>query len=333
MKIPDSWKKQKEIEKIMKQVYYNPKNRKSFEIWVKNFALNLNNIWKESSAKKLIPKSGIKSSNNKSAIVIGRGPSIKKHNHLELLAKSNFKGTIICCDGALITALESGVTPEKFSKFYVATIDPGDKIKRYYDSKIVNKYGKKIKGIFSTVTNPETVERARSAGIKPYWLHSLVDYNEGKKSFNQISALMTRAKNHTKGLPAIQTGGNVGTSAWFIAWQILKCSTVSLIGINHGWNEDDPLELIMTHGHTQKLIKLNKKDPIFSQLFPTIYNPDFDCNCILDPIFQYYSVPFKEFIARSPSWLTTINATEGGSIFGERINCMKLSEFLTRYKR
>jgi hypothetical protein len=35
-------------------------------------------------------------------------------------------------------------------------------------------------------------------------MHSLFDYNEGKKSFNQISALMVRAKNHSKGLPQWQ---------------------------------------------------------------------------------------------------------------------------------
>ena len=56
---------------------------------------------------------------------------------------------------------------------------------------------------------------------------------------------MVRAKNHVNGLPAIQTGGNVGTSSWFISWQILKCATVALIGINHSWEETDPIELIM----------------------------------------------------------------------------------------
>ena len=48
----------------------------SYDDWVKNFALNLSNIWNESSAAELTP------TNNKpklkSAIVIGRGPSVKK---------------------------------------------------------------------------------------------------------------------------------------------------------------------------------------------------------------------------------------------------------------
>ena len=198
---------------------------------------------------------------------------------------------------------------------------------------MVDKYGNKIKGIFSTVIDPSTVERARKAGIKIHWIHALFDYHEGKKSFNQMSALMVRAKNHSNGLPAIQTGGNVGTSAWFVSWKILKCNTVSLIGINHGWNEDDPLEIITTHGHTHSEIKLDKNDPVFSKLFPKVYNPEFDCYCILDPIFQYYSSALKEFISRSPNWLTTINATEGGCIFGDRIKCMTLANFLKLYEK
>ena len=40
---------------------------------------------------------------------------------------------------------------------------------------------------------------------------------------------------------------------------------------------------------------------------------------------------FKEFISRSPDWLTTINATEGGSIFGDRIQSMKFEIFLKKY--
>ena len=302
----------------------------SYDDWVKNFALNLTNIWNESSAAELTPTNS--KTKLKSAIVIGRGPSVKKKGHLEMLAKSNFNGAIICCDGALITTLKAGVTPEKFPNFYVATIDPRQEIGKYYDDKIVDQYGDKIKGIFSTLSHPQTVENARKSGIKIHWLHSLFDYEEGKKSFNQISALMVRAKNHSDGLPAIQTGGNVGTSSWFIAWRILKCPTVALIGINHGWNEDDPWEKIISHGSNfVKTDVVDRKSATFQKLFKKIHNPDFNCNCIVDPLFQFYSSALKEFIVRSPEWLTTINATEGGSIFGDKIIGMSFDSFLGKY--
>ena len=316
------------LEDIMKKVYYD----RFYEDWVKNFALNLNYIWNEPSARELQPTKDLNFITEKhSAIVIGKGPSLRKHKHLEQLANSEYKGTIICCDGALIDALSAGVTPDKFQQYYVLTIDGKEIIRKYYDDEIVDKYGIKINGIFSTISHPEVVARARKAGIKIHWLHSLFDYNEGKKSFNQISSLMVRAKNHLNGLPAIQTGGNVGTTSWFVSWQILKRFVVCLIGIDHSWNEDDPWELITSHctiaGTTVK-----KTDPAFKKLFPIIYNPEFNCNCILDPVFLYYSNALKEFITRSPSQVTTINATEGGCIFGERIKCTTFKNFLANYK-
>ena len=316
---------QLQLEESMNKIHHE-----SYDQWINNFTLNLENIWNESSANELISPTNQESieKNDSSIIVIGRGPSIKKFGHLELLRESNFEGSIICCDGALIDTLKAGVTPDKFPNFYVATIDPISSVKKYYDDPIVDKYGSQIKGAFTTISHPSVVERARQSGMKIHWFHSLFDYNEGKKSFNHISAQMVRAKNHLTGLPAIQTGGNVGTSSWFIGWKILKCSTVALIGLNHGWEEDDPWDLITRHGLKHLSVKVDKNNPAFKKLFPKIFNPEIGRYCILDPIFQFYSTAFKEFILRSPSWLTTINATQGGSLFGERIKTMNFNDFL-----
>ena len=292
--------------------------------------LNLPNIWNEKSAKELTPSVNQREKN--SAIVIGRGPSINKHEHLKLLASSDYQGTIVCCDGKLADALKAGITPDKFPKYFVATIDPYPLIKKHYEHEIIDSYGSKIKGIFTVITNPDVVERARQSGIQIHWLHSLFDYNEGIKSFNSLSALMIRAKNNLHGLPGIQTGGNVGTASWFISWQILKCATVALIGINHGWEEEDTWETIVYHNDRAQISKgVDRDNPSFNKLFKKVHNPDFNCNCILDPLFQFYSEALKEFIVRSPEWVTTINATEGGSIFGERILSMKFSDFLEKY--
>jgi len=311
------------IEQSMEKLHY-----RSFDEWVKNFALNLENIWIEDSATKLMPNLDKQPFQNESAIIIGRGPSVKKKNHLEILANSDFDGTIICCDGMLKNALKAGVTPTKFPKYYVVSIDPYSPAKEFYEDEIIKKYGSSINGIFSTIVKPTTVENARNAGIKIHWLHSLFDYNEGKKSFNQLSALMIRSKKNS-GLPAIQTGGNVGTSSWFVGWKILKCNQICLIGINHGWEESDSWEKIISHGSDLVDTSVVDRDsPSFKKLFQTLYNPDFDCNCIVDPLFQFYSSALKEFISRSPDWLTTINSTEGGSIFGKRIQGMKFQEFL-----
>jgi len=330
--IIDSLKKTTKEQSILENAFEKNHYKKNYENWVSYFALNLENIANEYSARELDPT--FKTGNNlldTSAIVIGAGPSVKKNKHLELLSSSNYKGSIICTDRMLEPVLKAGITPEKFPKFYVATIDPAELLKKFYQDPIITKFGNKINGIFSSVVHPNIVANARKAGIKIHWIHSLFDYNEGKKSFNQISGLMVRAKNHKDGLPAIQTGGNVGTACWFIAWKILKCNVIGLIGMNHGWDDDDNWDEILAHSNAP--LNINRDSDEFKKLYPRIYNPDFDCFGIQDPTYQYYCNATKEFIKRSPKNLKTINATEGGSLFGERILSTTFKKFLEEYQK
>lgn len=306
------------LEKVMKNTH------KDYEKWINNFTLNLEYIWKEKSAREL---SITNKENQSSAIVIGGGPSLTKKNHLEILAESNYKGSIIVVDRVLKKALDKGITPDKFENFFVTSIEPYDRIELHFDHKIIDEFGEKIKGLFPVIASPKTTIRVRKAGIQIHWFHPLIDYNEGIKSFNGMTAQMVKAKKNI-GLPALQTGGNVGTTSWFIGWQILKCSTIGLIGMNHGWDEDDDPEKILTHGYENPETKVDST--VTNMTFTKIYNPDFNCYCILDPIYQFYSNALKEFIARSPKWLSTFNATEGGSIFGEKINSIKLVDFLKK---
>ena len=78
------------MEKIIQKRHYE-----NYDTWIENFALNLNDISKEPSAKILEPKLSLNLNVENSAIVIGRGPSLKKQKHLELLANSNYKGSIV----------------------------------------------------------------------------------------------------------------------------------------------------------------------------------------------------------------------------------------------
>jgi len=266
----------------------------SYDNWVTNFALNLTNIWNEKSARDLDPTFNSKQTKTNSSIVIGAGPSLKKYNHLEMLANSDYKGSIICTDRSLVPALQAGITPEKFPNFYVVTIDTNETIKKFYEDETIKKFGSGINGIFTTVTNPSTINEARKRGINIHWVHALFDYEEGKKSFNQISGIMVRAKNHSDGLPAIQTGGNVGTSCWFVGWKILRCTTIGLIGIDHSWSGDESWEKIASYYKISPDSKI--QDSNYKKLFPKIYNPEFNSSCTLDPVFQYYSNALKEFI-------------------------------------
>ncbi len=83
--------------------------------------------------------------------------------------------------------------------------------------------------------------------------------------------------------------------------------------------------------HFYIIKSVNQKD-VFKRAYPTVYNPDFDCYCKQDPVFLYYSNALKEFIRRTQKKVKTINATEGGAIFGEGIKSMMLKDFLKKYK-
>ena len=319
----DSISREKTVKETLEDVLEKEAYKKYYDDWIRNFALNLENIWNGHSARELVTQ---KENDSSSAIVIGRGPSLVKHQHLQLLAKSKYNGTIICSDGSLQNVLKAGITPSKFKKFFVITIDSQEDQLNLYTVPIVKKYGEGIKCILSTTVPVTTYDVIKKAGIEIYWIHTLFDYNKGKASFNYISDVMTRSRNHERGLPGIQTGGNVGTSAWVVAWSILKCNPVALIGIDLGYLPEASWEEICNYHKLPKDIYKDSK--IFKKAFPTVYNPDFKCYCKQDPKFQLYSNALKEFIPKASKFVKTINATEGGSLFGEGIECMIFKKFL-----
>lgn len=320
-KFPDYFT-DKSTEKIIEKILGESAFNTYYDEWIQNFSLNLNSIWNGKSIRDLIPKTIPDSS----ALIIGRGPSINKKNHFKILAESDFNGSILCSDGNLPNVLNSGITPDKFKNFYVVTIDSQERQKKFYSDPIVKKFGNKIKCIVSTTASPKAHQAMIDSGLDIFWVHTLVDYNKGKNSFNYIANTMTKSKNHPKGLPAIQTGGNVGTAAWILSWSILKHKTVGLIGIDHGYYSED--RSIDDH----KLPKgINEYSLAYKKAYPTIYNPEFDCHCTQDPIFQYYSNSLKNFIKKTSHNVNTINATEGGALFGEGITCTTFNKFLKHY--
>ncbi len=274
-------------ENAMKKIH-----NESYDDWINNFATNLNQITNGNSAKNIIKFFNMVKNETSSAIIIGRGPSLKKNNHLELLSKSDYNGTIICCDGALIDVLKNGITPDKFKKFIVTSIEPYQRIEKYYLDEIVKQYGGKISVILPIIADPNVVKILNDYKMNLFWIHLLFDLQEGKKSFNYITSKIIRALKNNHGFPAIQTGANVGTSSWFIAWQILGINNIGLIGINHGWEQDDPIEKIISHGYesNSKTIKPNKENN--QKFIKKLYNPDFDCYCLQDPLYQFYSESF-----------------------------------------
>ena len=53
---------------------------------------------------------------------------------------------------------------------------------------------------------------------------------------------------------------------------------------------------------------------------------------LLDPVFDFYREAFLDLVLRTPKWTRTINSTEGGSLFGDRIENIKFVDFLNEFK-
>ena len=297
------------------------------DLWMHNFSRNINDIL-EGNSVKLLNSVDVKNSNN-SAIVIGAGPSVREKNHLEQLVKSNFTGAIICTDRMLIPCLQQGITPERFPDFFVVTIDPVDKIAKFYDDPVVKQYGKKIRVILSTCAAPLVIDKCKENDLKMYFVHPLIDDYRKPSSVNKTMNLMSKSEKNPKGFPGIQTGGNVGSSCWVFAWAILGRSPVGLIGINFGYLDEAKISETQ---HFKELSKtVNGDEKTTESLYKRIFNPHLGFNVLVDPVFDFYREAFCDLVTRTPSWLETVNATEGGSLFNDRIIQMTFEEFLKKY--
>ena len=305
------------------------------DLWMYNFARNIPDFLNGNNVKQLSGFKNVKLSikNHRpknSAVVIGGGPSVEKNNHLKILSNSNYNGAIVCTDRMLIPCLKNGITPKKFPKFYVLSIEPKDVTVKLYDNKIIKKYSKGISAVLSTCIKHEVVELCKKNGLKIFWFHPLIDDFRKLESVNKIMNMMSKSDKNPKGFPGMQTGGNVGVFSWIFSWAILGCSPVGLIGLNMGVDGNTPIE--KTQHYDQVLNHFDNDKSKVSKRYRKIFNEDLETESLLDPVFDFYREAFLDLIVRTPRWTKTINATEGGSLFGKRIKNMRFVDFLNAYK-
>jgi len=303
--------------------------RYSFEklmpLWSQNFAENLPYI---RNGRAINDLEGY--GRGKAAIVVGAGPSLWKNNHLKMLAKSQFDGVLLVCDRVLKSALRIGLTPDKFDIF-VGTVDGNrNLIWKHYDDPLVDKYGDKIKGIFASTSAPNARARAEKAGIQIYWFNPFFDDWRKTESFTRLCGMMTSSEKRPKGIGAIRGGGNVGTALWSISFSVLNCNPVALIGLDLSYLDGTPIE---NTSYYEKIIKAAEGDiNLAKKYFKRGYNPYFKCYYLTDFVFDSYRKIFLHMASKVPKEYVTINCTEGGSLFGPYIYCMKFADFLKHYK-
>lgn len=301
-------------------------------VWMENFAENLLEMRKPGSKtiSDLVPKRENLDEPEGSAVVIGRGPSVFKKNHLRTLAESDYRGTVICTDGALIDALKAGVVPEKYRNFLVVTVDGNkEKIVRWYDNLLVDEHGKGIKAVLSTNVARNVYERCEKAGIEVYWFHPLFDDYRSNESFSRLMTLMTTTKEHGRGIPKVACGGNTGATSWVISHALLRHSPTCLIGLDMGYPEGTPLE--QTHYFSGMMEAAKGDVQAVRSTYREAVNPSGE-KAVADLVFWHYREAFLEMVRDVNPKFRTINATGGGTLFGDGVEWMKFEDFLRTHK-
>lgn len=280
-----------------------------------------------------------------SAIVVSAGPSLHRHDILATIKESDYQGSVVAIDGSYVKCLKSGIEPD-----YVLTLDPhptrivrwfGDpefeknaKNDNYFERQdlnvsfrknsikenqenieLVNQHACKTKLIICSSAPANIVERAIQAGFDMYWWMPLVDDPSQDTS-------LTRAMHNVTRLPAMNTGGTVGTAAWVFTQMILKISRIAVVGMDFGYPKSTPYNMTQTYYELIKHLGTDKIDELFTE---TIY-PLTGEVYYTDPTYHWYRENFLSLLEASDS--TIFNCSGSGTLVGERVNCIPVDDFI-----
>lgn len=303
-------------------------------LWMQNFADSIPEMNKlgAKTIADLVPKRDNLDEPEGSAIVIGRGPSVFKKNHLKMLAGSDYHGTIVATDGILIDALKAGVTPNKYRNFLAVTVDGSrERIVKWYDDPVVDEHGEGIKAVLSTNVAHNVYERCRKAGVEVYWFHPLFDDCRSNESFSRLMTLMTTTEEHKRGIAKVACGGNTGATSWVISHALLRHSPVCLIGLDMGYPEGTPLE--QTHYFSGLMEATGGNVQTVRGAYHEFVNPN-GGKAMADLVFYHYREAFLEMARDVNKKFETWNCTGDGTLFSndDTIRWKTFEEFLGAHK-
>lgn len=112
----------------------------------------------------------------------------------------------------------------------------------------------------------------------------------------------------------INNTSNVGLFSLFVIFEEMNINHICMIGMDHATAEDE-------------FTLISKESEIFKNAFKEITNPN-GTKCVMNPIQQLWRVQFMHYLEQYLYDVDLINCTEGGSLFGEKIQSMEFSEWL-----
>ncbi len=276
------------------------------------------------------------------AVVVGAGPSLRRRRSLERLAASGFRGAIVAADGALGACLRAGVVPD-----VVVSVDPHrERIVRWFgdptltapsnddyfrrqemdaahaDSEVtanhellalVDKHGPAMRLAVATSASPAVVDRCEAAGLTLHWWNPMYDDYDRSDS-------LSRRLHQDNGLPCLNGGGNVGTTAWVVAHSVLRKRRVGLLGIDFGYPPGTPYARTQYYPELREMLRDR-----FHEAYVHVENP-YGETWFCDPAYWWFRDVFLE-MARGAACVT-VNCTEGGILFGPPLSTATIEAFV-----
>ena len=275
-------------------------------LWADNLAENMPVVRSGGDIKEL-PKL-----NGSSAVVVGAGPSVERHGHLNLLKESGYGSAIVACDKILVPCLKAGVTPS-----IVISIDGAQAISKFFDDTIIAENGR-TKAALNVITHPDTV--AKIPCEKYFFMTSYDDPFE-KKSITRIIHFMTRKT-------IMSSFGCVGGQAVNLA-MFLGANPVVMVGMDYGYPSDTPLEQTSYYQSYRWLAEKSRKK--IGDYFTKIRNPDTGEEVMLDLNWSVYRELFLRHMKMLKKKIQVVNCSPTSSLFGENIEFLPLKEALEKW--
>ena len=282
-----------------------------------------------------------------SAVIVAAGPSAHRNSPAKVLKDGGYKGAIIATESAIFQCLQIGLVPS-----LIVSVDPhSERIKRWFGDPqlpekieddyfrrqdldesfanehehnkkllaLLDQYGRQLRIALSTSASKAVVDRVMEIGMEVYWWNPMLDDPDQRDGITRAVCLENRA-------PAMNAGGNVGTSSWMMAHAVLGKKQVALTGIDFGYYADTPYEKTQYYDRAVALLGTDRLDDFFIRIF----NPDLDKWFYTDPAYYWYRQAFLELLQDADC--TTYNCTNGGVLFGGGIVTMDLVQFIQQTK-
>ena len=213
----------------------------------------------------------------------------------------NYKGTIFCCDRALLSCLINDVVPD-----YVVNVDSSFLCLAFFDLPIIREYMDKTTALFNVTAFPLAI-RAWT-GKKAFFT------SEMGSNYGLTETISAKSKTDV-----VKPGGCVHNTSWAIAYA-LGAKTIGLYGIDNSYDKPGQAE----HG-------LGLKSQYVKELNKTFY---------IDGVYRLYAGILFGWIETIEGEVEMVNTTENGIMYGSiakragykvDIKKMPLKEFVGVY--